>query len=88
MYNPIIMIRTQLYLPEEEHKILLTLARQRNESMAKIVRRFIKTGLAKEKSIDRTGSKVMLAIAGLKLKGGPKDLSSRLDYYLYVDPKK
>lgn len=81
------MIRTQLYLPEEEHKILLSLSKQRNESMAKIVRKFIKTGLAKEKSIDRTGKNLMLAIAGLKLKGGPKDLSSRFDYYLYADPK-
>lgn len=82
MYNPI-MIRTQLYLPEEEHKTLLQLAQERNKSMAEIIRRLIKTGLAKEKSIDQSGKNVMLAVAGLKLRGGPKDLSRNLDYYLY-----
>ena len=82
------MIRTQLYLPEDEHKTLLTLARERNESMAEIIRRFIKSGLRKEKSIDRTGTNVMLAISGLKLKGGPKDLSTNLDHYLYGGPKR
>lgn len=87
MYNPI-MIRTQLYLPEEEHKTLLHLAQERNKSMAEIIRKLIRAGLMKEKSIDQSGKNVMLAIAELKLHGAPKDLSRNLDYYLYGGMKR
>lgn len=82
------MIRTQLYLPEEEYKILVMLARQKSQPMAEFVRGFIKEGLKKEKTLDRTGRGIMMALSRMKIKGGPKDLSSNIDSYLFGETKK
>ncbi len=82
------MIRIQLYLPKEEHTLLTHLARERNKPMAEVIRTFIKSGLAKETSIDKSGKRAMIAIAGLKQTGGPIDLSANLDHYLYGRTKK
>ncbi len=82
------MIRTQLYLPKEEHRELIQVAKQKKQPMAEVIRTFIKRGLKLEKSIDRTGREAMRALANLKLKGGPADLSQNLDHYLYGASKK
>lgn len=82
------MIRTQIYIPEDNHKDLLNLAALRKKSMADIIRSFIQNGLKKEKSRDYTGITTLQAISKLCLRGGPKDLSKNLDHYLYGGPKK
>lgn len=77
------MIRTQIYLPEEQHKAVTQIAKQRQQPMAEVIRLFIKQGLQQEKTIDKSGMQVMKRIAAMKLKGGPVDLSENHDYYLY-----
>ncbi len=51
--------------------------------MAAVIRKFIKTGLEKQQKNQNQSLKVMKNIAKLELKGGPKDLSTNLDHYLY-----
>ncbi len=82
------MIRTQIYLPEEEHKAVIQIARHKKQPMAEVIRMFIKLGLRQEKTVDRSGIEVMKKIANMKLKGGPTDLSVNHDYYLYGGSKK
>lgn len=82
------MIRTQIYLPEIEHKELNKIAKKKKQPMAEVIRMFIHIGLKNEKIIDRSGIEVMKRIVNMKLKGGPPDLSSQIDHYLYKTPKK
>lgn len=86
MYNAD-MIRTQIYMPKDTHEQLIRLARARKEAVAKLVRDFVKAGLAKTR-MDQSGIKTLNTIAHLKLKGGPKDLSENFDHYLYGKPRK
>lgn len=76
------MLRTQVYLPEETHQDLTLWAAKMDLPMAEIIRRILKTGLEKKEEFLEKGND-LLALAKLKIKGGPKDLSQRLDAYLY-----
>lgn len=50
--------------------------------MAELVRKILKTGLA-EKEIFLEKGNDLLKLTKLKIRGGPKDLSGKLDSYLY-----
>lgn len=76
------MLRTQIYLPEEIHSELLEWARKMELPMAELVRRLIKAGLQRKESLFEKGND-LLKLAKLKIKGGPTDLSEKLDSYLY-----
>jgi hypothetical protein len=83
------MMRTQMYLEEQTHKDLTSLAEQENKSMAEIARDILKEGIKKRKRIDMSGKGVLLAIAHLKFTGGgDPHLSDNIDHYLYGAPKK
>jgi predicted DNA-binding protein len=82
------MIRTQIYLPEETHKELTSLAEVKRQPMAQIVRDFIEDGVKRVKEIDNTGITAIENLLKIKATGGPKDLSTNLDHYLYGGPKK
>lgn len=82
------MMRTQIYLPEEEHRQITQLAQQKGQPMAEIIRVYIKKGLKEEKDIDRSGMEVMKKIANIRAKGGPPDLAINHDYYLYGGDRK
>lgn len=82
------MIRTQIYLPEKQYKELIQIAKRENTSMAQVIRLYIKTGLRKEETVDKSGREVMLSLIGIAKGKGPKDLSTNLDHYLYGGPKK
>ena len=82
------MIRTQIYIPETVHTKLQQLAEAKRQPMAEIVREFIEDGLQKTQNTDTSGVSVLQALANLKLKGGPSDLATNLDHYLYGGPKK
>lgn len=82
------MIRTQIYIPEITHKELTKLAEVKGQSMAQVVRDFIEEGVKKATEIDYTGKTVLRNLLDMKLTGGPKDLSTNLDHYLYGEPKK
>lgn len=87
MYTAV-MIRTQIYIPEDDHKNLQVIAGQKNKAMAEIIRNYIQDGIKKERDSDNSGIKVLQALSKLGLTGGPKDLSKNIDHYLYGGPKK
>lgn len=76
------MLRTQIYLPEEFHSQLNDLADKLDLSMGAVIRMILKKGLQKKEEI-MTRRNDLWKLANLKIKGGPKDLSKKLDYYLY-----
>jgi len=81
------MKRTQIYLPEHTHQTLLRLAQKRKVSFAQIVRVCIDKEMGRMDG-DDFGKKTMKAIARLGIRGGPKDLSTNLDQYLYGKTKR
>lgn len=81
-YTLLIMLRTQIYLPEEIHGELLEWARKTELPMAELVRRIIKSGLQKKEKFFEKGND-LLKLTKLKIKGGPANLSEKLDSYLY-----
>lgn len=87
MYNAN-MRRTQIYIDEKSYRQITLLAQERGSSMAETIRKVLQDWLKKQKKVDYSGKSVMQALANLKLKGGPKDLSTNLDHYLYGAPKK
>ncbi len=74
------MIRTQIYLPEAIHKKLTLLRTKYKRSVAQIVREALERHL-REESIDQEND--ILKLAEIGISGGPKDLSARVDDYLY-----
>ncbi len=82
------MIRTQVYLEETARQELKKIAVIKGQPMAQVVRDFIEEGVQKVKQTDYSGKTTLQALANLRLKGGPKDLSTNLDYYLYGGPKR
>lgn len=77
------MIRTQIYIKETLHERAKTIAKRRKQSLADLYRSFIAEGL---KADERHGVD-LTSLANLGLKGGPKDLSSEMDEYLYGSKK-
>lgn len=83
------MLRTQIYLPTNQLKLLKKIAWEEEISLSEVIRRLIDKKLAETKKIDyesqNTGS-WLLSLANkakrLKIKG-PKDLASKMDFYLY-----
>lgn len=75
------MIRTQIYIPESVHQIAKAIAQKKDESLAKLLRELIVRGLTEEKK--RLKKKSLSTLAGLNISGGPKDLSTNMDSYLY-----
>lgn len=82
------MIRTQIYIPEPIHEALTRLAAVKAKPMAQIVREFIEEGVRNTQAVDDTGVKAIENLLKIQATGGPKDLSTNLDYYLYGGPKK
>lgn len=85
--STMIMIRTQVYIPQPLHHQLISLAKKRGESMARIVRNFLEKGLHECVSKDLSGKETIEKILSMKVTGGPKDLSQKLDHYLYDIPE-
>jgi len=83
------MLRTQIYLPESQINFLKEIAYQENVSLAEVIRGLVNDKLEEVKKtsskIRNSGSWLLtLAERAKKLKvTGPKDLASRLDFYLY-----
>ncbi|MBI5356353.1 hypothetical protein HZB78_01945 [Candidatus Collierbacteria bacterium] len=74
------MIRTQVYIPDDLHKDMAFLMRQEGMNFSQLVREGVKTVIKnkKMKRVKKWGEGFIGAA-----KGGPKNLSSRIDYYLY-----
>jgi len=82
MYMYTLMIRTQVYFPEDLHRELFLLAKKENLAMAELVRQFVKIGVRIKRSKKSSGE-TLLKLASDAVKGLPKDLSNRHDEYLY-----
>lgn len=71
------MIRTQVYLQDDQYQRIVSLARTGGLPMAEVIRMSISRGLAMKKKNN------LFSLSKLRLRGGPKNLSNRLDDYLY-----
>ncbi len=80
------MIRTQIYIQETLHERAKTIARNKKQSLANLYRGFIAGGLQTAEKKRRGNS--LDSLIKLNLKGGPRDLSTNIDHYLYGAPKK
>jgi hypothetical protein len=77
------MIRTQVYITEEQARDIKLRARREKKREAEVIRELLSEGLKTKPSIrhESTGESLLsLAAIGGK---GPADLSSRIDDYLY-----
>jgi hypothetical protein len=81
------MIRTQVYLTEEQTQDIKIRAKRQNKAKAKVIRELLDTGRHASSSTEQesTGNALLrLAKLGEKLHfEAPADLSSRIDEYLY-----
>ena len=81
------MIRTQVYLTDEQARDIKLLATREKKREAVVIRELVDTGLHASQSMHResTGEALLrLAEAGERVGGNaPSDLSSRIDDYLY-----
>lgn len=75
------MIRTQIYIPYELHQTAKVVAKRKDESLAKVLRRFITKGIEEEKK--QLKPKSLSSLAKLNITEGPKDLSRNMNKYLY-----
>lgn len=75
------MKRTQIYIPESVHQAAKIFAHYQDESLAGFLRRLIISGLKEEKK--KIKPKTLVSLPKLNITGGPKDLSSNMDKYLY-----
>lgn len=74
------MIRTQVYIPDDLHRELMLLAQTSGQNFSTLIREGAKEVIKKKK--DKKTEKWGVGFIGA-IKGGPKDLSSKVDYYLY-----
>lgn len=74
------MIRTQIYLPEELHAQLTSIASTKKVPAAEIIRELLKTGL--QKTNKRNSGHTLEKIAKMGLKG-PGNFSTQIDKFLY-----
>jgi hypothetical protein len=77
------MIRTQVYLTDEQARDIKLRAKRENKREAEVIRELLNEGMKKStnKAQESTGESLLrLAAIGGK---GPADLSSRVDDYLY-----
>ena len=77
------MIRTRVYLTEDQARDIKLRARRENKHEAEVIRELLNEGMKKSASNaqESTGESLLrLATIGGK---GPADLSSRVDDYLY-----
>ena len=82
------MIRTQVYFEEKTHKKLLQLAKLHKKSMAQLVRESVDAKVKSIEEKDTSGFAVLQSLVDNAVTGGPKDLSTNIDHYLYGGPKK
>ncbi|OGD61958.1 hypothetical protein A2160_01185 [Candidatus Beckwithbacteria bacterium RBG_13_42_9] len=76
------MQRTQIYLPKDLYEELIFLAKKVKLPMAEIVRKILIKGLEKKEFLAKEEND-LIDLADLKLTGGPKNLSQKMDKYLY-----
>jgi len=79
------MIRTQVYLPDDLYKEMLLVSQSFNIKTSDLFREGLKKEIKYKTKKNKTSFPLMNLIA-TGSKGGPKDLATNHDYYLYVEP--
>lgn len=74
------MVRTQIYLPKKLYLRVQLRAAQEKVPAAAVVRSLLEDGL--DRAAQGTAGEALLRLASIGAKG-PKDLSQRIDDYLY-----
>lgn len=82
------MLRTQIYLPGEQIKLLKRIAYTQEVTLSKVIRDLVREKLLHDKEDQEVGNvgSYLLSLAQKAKKmeiKAPKDLASRLDDYLY-----
>ena len=75
------MIRTQVYIPDDIHRDLMLLVNQTGLNFSELIRQGAREVINKQKLTEP--KRDWRKFVGAGGKGGPKNLSSRIDYYLY-----
>ena len=78
------MVRKQLYLPEDLARHLAVAAKQQRKPEAQILRELIAAGLKRQPVAAESTGQALMRLARIGGKG-PADLSARIDDYLYGD---
>lgn len=74
------MIRTQVYLPDDLYSELKLLASKSKENFSELIRQGAREVIKKKKAGRKKDWRKFIGAAG---KGGPRDVASKIDYYLY-----
>lgn len=81
------MLRTQIYLPHSQIRALKDEAEKQKTSVSEVVRQAIDENLVKKekpkKKFKNSGEWLEYVRKHVSFKGGPKDLASNIDKYLY-----
>ena len=75
------MIRTQIYLPEIFYQEVKLEDKKEKKATAQVIRELLEEGLNIKRQKSTIG-KALLTLSSIKAKG-PKDLSIKIDKYLY-----
>jgi hypothetical protein len=79
------MIRTQIYLPKQLYENIKLRAKMADKPAAQVIREYIDKGMeTQQRPAQKDG---LMKLASLNITGGPNDLASNLDDYLYGDKK-
>lgn len=79
------MIRTQVYLTDEQVRDIKLRALRDSKQEAALIRELLDAGLRVTQKPRRTAKEALRRLAKIGGKG-PADLSQRIDDYLYEDP--
>lgn len=79
------MIRTQVYIPDDLHRELKLLVAAGNNNFSTLIREGIEL-VVKKKTKKKRKFDAWKDFIGKGPKGDPKNLSSKIDYYLYEKP--
>jgi len=88
VYILIHMIRTQIYLPQSQIRMLRAIAQKRQMSMSCVIRNLVDEGLVKKNTkgkAQKPMSTLFQVLEDIRKMGfkGPSDLAQNMDKYLY-----
>jgi len=78
------MIRTQVYLSTQLYQEIDIVAKKEKKAAAQVVRELLEEGLSVKKKQNSSIGRGLLALSKVNAYG-PKDLSEKIDDYLYTE---
>lgn len=79
------MIRTQVYIPDDIYRDLTLLAKFQKKNISQLIREGAREVLRKDAQTQRKNTKAWGKYFFGAGKGGPKNLATNIDRYLYGD---